>query len=356
MAKLEFVWRDENAREQFLSLKSAVFSPEAVERKAKTWDWMFSCPAGNQDHRTRLLFLEKDGAPVGAQILMPTMLVVDGQTYEASLPSSTLVHPGHRGVGLRLVRAPLQLEDMPPSSFGLARDDRLNNYYVKSGGALSPPRILCRKIYNLGQVIRERKPVPGVLSQALTTIGKLGVAATNMRRPKPRSNEAISQIETFSVEFDTAWDEVAPRIGFAQARSSRFLNWRYVDMPIRQYKRAELRRDGRLIGYVVISLYQVKDSLVGRVVDIFAYQDDARDYALLLGWADRQFIAQRCDRSEISFGVTPSIEKAARLCGFLLRKEIRSIAAFVRDPAGRERLPHGLETIHFCRGDHDEDY
>jgi len=356
MAKLEFVWRDAAAREEFLSLKAAVFSAEAVERKAETWDWMFACPAGNQDHKTRLLFLQKDGVPVGGQILIPTMLVVNGQSYEASLPSSTLVHPDHRGIGLRLVRAPLQRDDMPPSSFGLAREDRLNDYYVKSGGALSPPRTLCRKIYNFGKVVSERKPIPGILSQALTAVGKIGVAATNMRRPKPGSNEVVSQIETFSEEFDSAWDEVAPRIGFAQVRSSRFLNWRYVDMPIREYQRAELRRDGRLVGYVVISLYQVQGSLVGRVVDIFGYDDDARDYALLLGWADRQFVAQRCDRSELSFGVTASIEKAARLCGFLLRKDIRSIATFVRDPAGREGLAHGLETVHFCRGDHDEDY
>lgn len=356
MAKLELDWSDATGREAFLDLKSAVFPPEAVERKAKAWDWMFSCPSGHQDHQTQLLFLLKDGTPVGAQILMPTMLVMNGQNYEACLPASTLVHPGHRGIGLRLLRAPMEIEGAAGASFGLTREDRLNDYYVKHGGMLSPRRTLCRKIYNYGQALSERRPIPSGVSQVLSVIGKLGVAATNMRRPNPGRNEVICPVETFSEEFDTAWDAIASRIGYAQVRSSRHLNWRYVDMPIRQYQRAELRRDGRLIGYVVISLYQLEKSLVGRVVDIFAYDDEARDYALLLGWADRQFAAQGCDRSEVSFGVSPSIEKAARACGFLLRKETRPIAAFMRDPVAMQGLEEALSTMHFCRGDHDEDY
>jgi hypothetical protein len=131
--------------------------------------------------------------------------------------------------------------------------------------------------------------LPNSVARAIDVAASLPLSLLNLRSPRLAKGESIDPVDRFTEEFDTAWKQIEQDITFAMDRRSAFLNWRYVEMPILTYKRAALRRDNVLLGYVVICIQQAHGVIVGRVTDIFAYNGAERDYALLMSWADRQF-------------------------------------------------------------------
>lgn len=355
MPRIELTWNGPESGEIFFDLKSQVFSSEAVERKKKAWQWMFAHPCDRTSRGTQCLLVKRDGIAVAAQILLPAMLVVNGKLFNAVLPMSTLVHPEHRGAGLRLLKTGFS-EEAASASVGLASNDRLMLFYEKLGGTLSPKRTLRRRVYRLGAVLRAFRSLPRPIARGIDSAASVPLGLLSLRHPRLTKNEKIEPIETFTHEFDDAWARVEGQISFALARKADFLNWRYVDMPICTYERAALRLEGVLIGYVVICIQRVNGLDVGRVTDIFAYDGAERTFALLLSWADRRFREVGCAHSEVSFGVNKALDKACSRCGFLLRKRTRPIASTIIKADDRAGLKEAMRTFHFCRGDHDEDY
>ena len=127
-------------------------------------------------------------------------------------------------------------------------------------------------------------------------------------------------------------------------------------MPLTAYESVALRRGGRLAGYAVMAIQTARSGRVGRISDIFCYGGAARDYGLLMAAADDWFRRAGCGFAEIAFGRVPAIDAAARRTGFLLRKETLPLVMRHDAPAIDAKLPAMVERIHFCRGDHDEDY
>ena len=182
------------------------------------------------------------------------------------------------------------------------------------------------------------------------------VSAFARRAPHPARNERILPVERFDAAFDAAFERARPNIGLAQVRSSGFLNWRYVDAPFASYDCRALFRDGELAGYVVLNRADTPIGLFGRVTDIFAYAGTARDYALLLGEADRVFRAWGCDTGQLGSCAMPAIDAAARMAGFGFRKHTRALILKHADDDRTQYLADHFDRVHFFRGDHDEDY
>lgn len=356
MAMIDLTWNGPEANDEFFALKRMVFPPEAVERKMKVWNWLFAHPYEGPWGKTYCILIRSKGIAVGAQILLPTRVIVNGIAYEGVSGMSTMVHPDHRGAGIRLIKVGFG-ENAAPATIGFAANEKLNEFFVRLGAALTPKRTLRRKVYRLGTVMqKKRTSLPNSVAQAIDVAASLPLSLLNLRRPRLAKGESIDPVDRFTEEFDIAWRQIEQDITFAMDRRSAFLNWRYVEMPILTYKRAALRRDNVLLGYIVICIQQDHGVVVGRVTDIFTYNGAERDYALLMSWADRQFAHANCARGEVVFGVNDALDRAAVRSGFVSCKRIREVAVNITDPTGRAGLDKALESFHFCRGDQDEDY
>jgi len=346
--------RGQAFRDDFLALMATRFPAGAVDRKRRAWEWLFATPNGTPDWPTAVFTVERDGQPVGAFIRLPTRYVVDGRDSAAVHPISTVVHPDHTGAGPIMLHAQLHMRDR--LTLGVPNRHRLSKIYLRYDGLMGPTRNLRRRVYRPGSMLAGRGKVPAAIGGLLDVAGAAPAAITGLRQAAPRGDERVEAVSTFGPEFDDAWERAAPSVSLAQVRSAAFLTWRYEAMPLRKYDRFALRRGGRLAGYAILSVDGAAGRQVGRIVDIFAYDGAVRDYALMLAAADARFRRAGCAYSEISYACTPAIDSAARRSGFLLRKDGLPFVMRHDVPDVNAKLPDMVERIHFCRGDHDEDY
>jgi hypothetical protein len=88
----------------------------------------------------------------------------------------------------------------------------------------------------------------------------------------------ISPIERFDVEADTLWDRLELDLGSGARRSKDYLNWRYAEHPVWEYRRFAAHQGGKLSGFAVYHVEKVRDLpvSVGRMVE-FVSQLDAAD-------------------------------------------------------------------------------
>lgn len=354
MGRFTPVMRGQAFRDDFLALMATRFDARAVDRKRRAWDWLFATPEGTADCPTAVFTVERDGQPAGAFMRLPCRYVIDGRDTAGIHMVATVVHPDHTGAGPMMLHAQLHVQDR--LCLGVPNRHRLSKAYTRYDGQVFPGRYLRQRIYRPGAVLAQLGKVPAGLGTGIDLAGAGAGALTGMARARLRRDERVEPVDTFDRAFDAAWENAAPAVAFAQARSAAFLTWRYRDMPLDRYESLALRRAGRLAGYVVTAVQQSRAGRVGRVSDIFAYDGTTRDYALLLAAADERFRRADCAIGEISYGRVPAIEAAARRSGFLRRKEILPFVMRHDIAEMNAKLPAMVERIHFCRGDHDEDY
>ena len=92
--------------------------------------------------------------------------------------------------------------------------------------------------------------------------------------PVSRSYVISSGVEVFPIkkfchEFDEIWDQHKPLSHIVQIRDSRYLNWRYCEIPEFGYVSFAVRHRGRPAGYVVIRLLELKGHYFGALMDLF---------------------------------------------------------------------------------------
>jgi len=63
----------------------------------------------------------------------------------------------------------------------------------------------------------------------------------------------LVELEGFSEDFDRLWKNVSADYPVIAHRSSRYLNWRYVDNPMADFTVIGAKRNGSLIGYLVFT-------------------------------------------------------------------------------------------------------
>lgn len=338
-------------RDLYLGLMSTVFGKAASDRKRFAWDWLFQNPTG----ATRIFVIEKHGVAIGASIIVPTELVIAGTRHAALLPSTTMVHPDHRGAGLRVIAAYYD-RDKEKLKIGQPNTAKHRQVHTRRGAVASPTLGMRKRVFRPGTLLRIRKGVPGLFAVPIDLLGVCTTALSRLAHPRLRQNEEIKQLSEFGPEFDQAWSNIETQVVCAQARTARFLQWRYVDMPFVDYTRFGLFRDGVLQGYAVANTADVRDLSIGRVSDTFCYSGQERDYALLLSAADDLFRARSCVQAEIVFGRSDAVDRGAWRAGYLFRKFLKPVSVIPSQHVEADMVQSSISDIHLCRGDLDDDY
>lgn len=197
-----------------MRLKEIVFGiPADVPR----WEWGYlRTPPSNQP---RIYIAEAGNELVAATSRFPFRLQFEGQTIESFFSLDSMVHPDWRRFGLmeRLYRR--TFEEMPvlyskgttPSMYRLLRklgyrDVLPNTILVRY---LSPVRLLLRK----AGFIKTLRTVPS---------GK-------------ELPDGFAPIQVFGEDFDRFMERISKRFNGIVLKKSRFMNWRYVEIPHRRY-------------------------------------------------------------------------------------------------------------------------
>src|SRR5690606_8500412 len=76
------------------------------------------------------------------------------------------------------------------------------------------------------------------------------------KKIKLAENEKITAIDRFSEDSNILWNEFSVNIQVSVNRNAEYLNWRFVEKPMENYKRYGFYSNDKLLGFII---YAKKD-------------------------------------------------------------------------------------------------
>jgi GNAT superfamily N-acetyltransferase len=88
----------------------------------------------------------------------------------------------------------------------------------------------------------------------------------------------ITQIDSFDGSFAAFWDRVQHRFPVMVVRDPTYLNWRFIDVPMREYKAFAARSEGEVRGFVALRATTLGQFSAGLIADLLV-EDSAEGRA-----------------------------------------------------------------------------
>lgn len=235
---------------------------------ARSFSWIY----GNGPYGTARCWLLLAGEPkraIGAAAVFPRRLSVRGQTIVAGLAGDFSVDSEFRTLGpaLKLQRhvASAALEGKEAFRFLYGTPNRLSRPIFRRLG-YSRMCSCDRYIRILDARYRYGRYIEG--NPTINRLYDLGLrcAAREQRYRRPEGI-GVAIPAAFDERFDALWERVRTQYPVLHERTSRCLNWRYPESPVKKYEIFALAKDRRdLLGYIV---HHRRDN-IARIVDLVA--------------------------------------------------------------------------------------
>lgn len=344
--------RGSEIRDTFLAKMAETFDAQAVERKAKAWDWIFNPPLGPDAPPVSVLTAWRDGRFVGGSISGVSAYMLRGERRYFLSPYGTNIDPKERGLGINLIKA---FYTGPHCRIGIPIDERFARVNEKYG-AHSRARVQMFAPLRAGSALARRKPAAAPVAGLGNAVWSAWRGLSGLAGPRLGKGETIAIAQDFGAEHDAFWQKAVTRHPFIEVRDAAFMVWRFREMPMQKYDVLQLRRDGELRGYVAVGHEMDPQRGTGQVTDILTIDDDPRDLALLFRAA-----ADRLDElgAEVAaFGCVPNeaLLQGARMAGFTRSKPSRPAQIYYGSAEEAVWLDKDLSVLYLTRADQDEDY
>lgn len=295
------------------------------------WEWKY---LKNPRSSEIVVFVAEDeGKIIAATTRIPAKLRIDRRQIDAHFNMDTVVHPDFRRKGIMREIYEHTSRHMPvlfskgtnPNMYLLLkklgyRDIEPNTYMVNY---LSIPKLLLQKF--------------GIYTPQQQTAN--GSAA--------RSD--FKRVDRFGPEFDEFWD--ASRKGFYGVfeRDSRYMNWRYIDIPGRNYQAFYRIKDGRPVSLIVLRIKAGSSSIVELVWDRRSNEEP---------WHSIEFAIQHSKQSgslKVSYwGTLSELREGLKRYGF--QDESRTPNFTVLADSGLAELLVNGTKIHYQDSEGDSEY
>ncbi len=246
------------------------------------WNWKYYLnPAG--PHNAYLAV--HDGRIVGEITAVPVRIKVGDREIIASQTCDIVIAPSYRKSTpfFRLFKVAYKDYETKGWEFiyGLPLEStyRLGTkmFGFKSAGALKSLVKILDPTPFLRKRIKNR-----VMSGTLGTLGVAGLRLRNMSRSIRLNRLKIKEVEQFDSRFDDLWYRCSPRFPIAVARTPEYLNWRYFQNPMTQYKVLAVYSGEECRGFAVYCMRERDGITRCFLVDLLAHPDDAAVIKCLL--------------------------------------------------------------------------
>jgi len=220
------------------------------------YDWHF---LNNPFGPGQIWILEADGQPIGTTSLGMRPLKIGETVTTAGVACDLAVNKDHRFLQPALM---LQRAMISSANAGI----RIIYGVPNSGGASVMKYLGYREfccVHRYAKVLRishylQRSGKFGAMVPSIGRIADQGIAALQSIGHR-RTNGRIRQVlPYFDERFDELWNRLSSEFPALTVRDRRFLNWRYQECPLRQYKTLGLltEDESKLLGYLI---YYVED-------------------------------------------------------------------------------------------------
>jgi GNAT superfamily N-acetyltransferase len=360
-------------REALFDFVRVAYGDRAKHKIPDRWKWYFQDnPFLRGDgERLPIWIAIKDGRIVGQWCAVPVEMKIGEEVRQASWGIDLIVLPTCRGEGLasRLFHAFAEHYELRMS---VSMTAITRHIYTREGSISVAPVSVFRRLVGLNrrsillyvQARLRRWPwlhravrIGCQVFQfdrvfALPVNAALGLRDLLERRTKREPRTQIREVERFGDEIDQLWNATSHQFGVIAKRDRIFLNWRFADDPLLEYRSFVATRDGEPKGYLVLRKCQPIELNMGKIVDLYASRDDEETLDDLIRHAihvfGREVMAIEC-------AVTP-LEYRRALSRFGFREKDRvTPLVFCTDAGLRAKLDALKDRWFLTKGDQDWD-
>ncbi len=321
------------------------------------WNWMF---IDNPVGKGRIWLAEHNEKIVGQYAMVPIRIKVGDEVVTGSLSLQTMTHPDYRRQNIFETLAVKAYEEAEKDDiffvFGFPNKFSYPGFVKKLQWFDIAYRQLMVKPYDWGTVISSQ-----IKNKYLATFLAFGASCTapifNMvmginRKTVPKDLDIV-QISSFDEHIDVFWNEISKRYKIMVVRDSRYLNWRYVDVPNAEYVIFLAKRSGEIEGYTILRCRPWDALEVGCIFDIMAYSPETAQG--LLYKTIEYFKQQKPDFVFCDMIADKSYSNLFRMNGFLSvsRLKKKAFCAYLTSPRITMEFIADAENWYSQQGDSD---
>lgn len=310
MTSLEIVRRRPEHDPELFALYAEVFGDGNLERSRRRYDWQyFENPNTGPDGPVIWMAREGDSL-LGQMATMPFPMWWGDREVQASAGNDYFVKKSAQGRGIGIALSNRWADEvdvalalgLTPSSYPLFK-----KIFTDVGPV---PSFL--KILNANAVARKKwGPVVGTVAGPV-----LGLGLTLLsRRPTRTHDVEVRSVQAIDDEYDDLWLRARASFSTCVRRDARYLRWKYLACPFRDYRVLEARKGGTLAGYAVVREEGDASFKRGVIADLFCDTTDLATQDALLEAALADFSTKRLVRAEV-YCLNARIAAALRRHGF----------------------------------------
>lgn len=200
------------------------------------WIWRY---LKNPNTDTNLINLAWDNNKVVAHYAVsPVKIYVGGKRYNAALSMTTMTDPDYQGRGL-FTKLAMELYNNNNNTldiiFGVPNDNSLMGFTQKLNFKL---------------------------------IKEIPMLKTNIVDRKYKDNIKCVEVYEFDESFDDFFTTITKKYSIIMSRDSKYLTWRFLSNPENDYKIFAYIEEDKVLGYIVVKVYNGGESPTGDIVDV----------------------------------------------------------------------------------------
>lgn len=312
-----------------MRMKEVVFG---IPVNVPLWEWQYlRNPPANQP---RIYIAEAGNELVAATSRFPFRLHFGGQTIESFFGLDTMVHPNWRRLGLMQRLYSKTLEEMPVL---FSKGSTLNMYRLLR-------KLGYRDVLPNSILVRYLSPMR-LLFRKAGFIEKLRTVPAGKDLP-----EGFALIQVFEEDFDRFSERISKRFNGIIVKNSRFMNWRYVEIPHRKYTCCYRKNMAGEIAVVLV--FRINGSSCS-IVDISWDPADSEEPGNSIR-SLCMFLKEKMIAKVSCWGTFGRLREALRRNGFIDRGETPRFS--VRDYGSILGTINDGRKFHFVDGDGDSEY
>lgn len=290
-AKPEWSVREylEGDEEGILELRGIALSGS---KNRQWWDWQFkNGPAGPAN-----IWLAVAGQKIiGQNAQIPLPMKIGEQICKGSIAVDVITHPDYQRQGIQNAIRKQLFDSNRGKGISISYGTATRNIFPLYGRMDSPyphfnicqPALLV-KIISLGKLLTSRYKIPGVASNLMDSAWARITSRTSSFK---NTGIITQQVSSFDESIDAFWQKASGIKRVMVVKNMKYLNWRYVEKPGKEYKIFIAKRNDETVGYVVLKL-ENNTMTRGFIVDLLALPDEDIITQMLIARAMEYFRAE----------------------------------------------------------------
>lgn len=267
--------------EQILELRGLVLSGS---RDKQWWQWMYrEGPAGP----AAIMVAETKQRIIGSMAFIRVPVKIGDQVTRGSHGIDLMVHPDYRRLGIMKTLGTKLNETYAglyrSISYGTPHNEShlgfVNRLHAVDVGEVP----LLFKVIDWGALLKSRFKIPNFAGKFF---GYAWERLAN-RLPSPKDAEIeVDEVFVFDERINKFWQKASKMKNIMVIKDMKYLNWRYIAKPGKEYKVLIAKKQQEIVGYIVLKVE--KDVLSrGYIVDLLTLPDEGTAAEVLITKATR---------------------------------------------------------------------